>query len=106
MDNEKPKKVVGLQYTPGDGLPRVILKGSGKIADEILKERNAINSHKVIEDEELVEKLYRLPIDAEITNDLYDVVAVVLAHVFSVDQKLRDGTNDRYVFSNTGSDAQ
>lgn len=106
MDNEKPKKVVGLQYTPGEGLPRVILKGSGKIADEILKERNAINSHKVIEDEELVEKLYRLPIDAEITNDLYDVVAVVLAHVFSVDQKLRDGTNDRYVFSNTGSDAQ
>ena len=105
MSKKEIKKVVGLQYTPGDGLPKVILKGSGKIADEILNERNAINSHKVIEDEELVKKLYRLPIDAEITNDLYDVVAVVLAHVFSVNQKLKEGTNDRYVFGDTSSDA-
>lgn len=105
MDKKGPKKVVGLQYTPGEGLPKIILKGSGKIADEILNKRNAINSHKVIEDSDLVKKLYRLPIDAEITNDLYDVVAVLLAHVFSVNQKLKEGTNDRYVFGDTSSDA-
>ena len=105
MSDEKPKKVVGLQYTPGEGLPKLILKGSGKIAEEILNKRNAINSHKVIEDSELVKKLYRLPIDAEITDDLYDVVAILLAHVFSVNQKLKEGTNDRYVFGNSSSDA-
>ena len=105
MADKEIKKVVGLQYTPGEGLPKLILKGSGKIADEILSERNTLNTHKVIEDAELVKKLYRLPIDAEITNDLYDVVAVVLAHVFSINQKLKEGSNDRYVFSHSSSDA-
>lgn len=105
MSDKEIKKVVGLKYTPGEGLPTVILKGSGKIADEILKSRNALNSHKVIENDELVKKLYRLPIDAEITSDLYDVVAIVLSHVFSVNQKLKEDSNDRYVFSHTSSDA-
>jgi len=105
MTKKESKKVIGLKYAPGEGLPKIVLKGSGKIADEILQDRNSINSHRVIEDEELVKKLYRLPIDAEITSDLYDVVAVVLAHVFSVDQKLKEKTNDRYVFSDSSSDA-
>jgi len=99
MKNNDIKKVVGLKYTSGDGLPKIILKGSGKIAEGILKERNSINSHRVIEDQELLKKLYRLPIDADISSDLYDVVAVVLAHVFSVNQKLKESTNDRHVFS-------
>lgn len=99
------KKVVGVKYTPGEGLPTVILKGSGKIAEEILNKRNSVNSHKVIEDKELVEKLYRLPIDAEITRDLYEVVAIMLSHVFAVNEKLKETINDRYVFSDTSDNA-
>jgi len=105
MSESDFKKVVGLKYTPGEELPRLILKGSGKIAEEILKQRNSLNSHKVVEDKELVNKLYRLPIDAEITRDLYEVVAIILAHVFSVNEKLKETTNDRYVFSDSGDNA-
>jgi flagellar biosynthesis protein len=100
------KKVVGIQYKQGEGLPKVILKGSGAIAEEIINKRNSLNSHKVYQDKELVKKLYRLPVDAEITKDLYEIVAIVLAHVFSVNQKLKETTNDRYVFSHTSGDAE
>ena len=101
MTDGEFKKVVGLKYTPGKGLPKVIVKGSGKIAEGILKERNAINSRKVIEDKELVNNLYRIPIDAEITQDLYEVVAMVLAHVFAVNEKLKEDYNDRYIYGAT-----
>ncbi len=105
MSDSEPKKVVGLKYTPGEELPRLILKGSGHIAEEILKNRNTINSHKVVEDKDLVNKLYRLPIDAEITKDLYEVVAIILAHVFSVNEKLKEKIDDRYVFGDTSDHA-
>lgn len=103
---EENKQVVGIKYTPGEGLPRVILKGKGHIADEILRKRNLNNGQSVIRNRDLVKKLYRLPIDAEITRDLYEIVATVLAHVFSVNQKLKDTTNERYIFRDTGGDAE
>jgi type III secretion system FlhB-like substrate exporter len=36
MADHGPNKVVGLKYDPEQGLPRVILKGSGKLAEEII----------------------------------------------------------------------
>lgn len=105
-DEQKFKKVVGLQYDPQrDALPKIILKGSGRIADEILQSRNSLNSHKVVEDAELVNQLFKLPIDAEITPDLYEIVAIVLGHVFSINHKLKERNNERYVFGHSGSDA-
>jgi flagellar biosynthesis protein len=90
MAESEFKKVVGLQYEPGEGLPRVILKGSGRVAEEILRLRNSQHGVDIIKNEELVNQLYRLPMDAEITPDLYDVVALVLAHVFSVNEKAKE----------------
>ena len=106
MSESEFKKVVGLKYTPGKDLPRVILKGSGKIAEEILSDRNSIKDYKIVQNRELVNKLYRLPIDAEITEDLYEVVAIILAHIFAVNEKLKENSNDRYVFSATSDDAE
>lgn len=99
MSNSDIKKVVGLKYTPGEALPRLILKGSGKIADEILKDRNTLNSSKVVMNKDLVNKLYRLPIDAEISQDVYEVVAIILAHIFSINQKLKESIDDGHIFS-------
>lgn len=93
MTQEPPKKVVGLQYEPGVGLPQVILKGSGYLAEEILRQRNAVDGPRVIKDKELLDKLYRLPIDAEIGPDLFHLVAVLLAHVFAVEQKMKESKN-------------
>jgi len=90
---EKLTKVVGLQYEPGEGLPRVIVKGSGRVAEEILKKRPLYKGPKVFKNQQLVDKLYRLPVDAEISQDTFQLVAILLTHVFSIEEKLKN-TNE------------
>jgi type III secretion system FlhB-like substrate exporter len=43
----------------------------------------------VVRDPELVEQLYRLPMDGHIGPELFQLVATLLAHVFAIDEKLR-----------------
>ncbi len=88
-ETEPFQKVVGLQYEPGDGLPKVIVKGSGKIAEKILQKKTLRGSPKVFKNKELVDKLFRLPVDAEISRDTFQLVAILLAHVFSIEEKLK-----------------
>jgi type III secretion system FlhB-like substrate exporter len=90
MNKKELKKVVGLQYEPGKGLPRVIVKGSGCIAEELLKKRSVGSGPKVFKNKELVDKLYRLPMEAEITKDTFQLVAILLTHVFSIEEKLKN----------------
>jgi flagellar biosynthesis protein len=84
------KRVVGLRYEPGQGLPRVIVKGSGKAAEEILQRRSTQDGPLVVKDKQLLEQLYRLPMDAEIGPELFQLVAALLAHVFAVEQRLKE----------------
>ncbi len=83
------KRVVGLRYEPDDGLPEVILKGAGPLAEELLKRRTG-QRPPVVKDEALLDALYRLPIDSEIGPELFQAVAVLLAHVFAVEGKMRE----------------
>jgi flagellar biosynthesis protein len=83
------KKIVGLQYKKGDGLPRVILKGQGYVADEIIRRRSISNPQPLVKDEKLAQQLYKLPIDGEITPDLFELVAILLVHVYSVEEKMK-----------------
>ncbi|HHJ13915.1 MAG TPA: hypothetical protein ENJ79_05990 [Gammaproteobacteria bacterium] len=87
MKKDAPKKVVGLKYEPGKGLPRVIVKGSGKQAEEALALQKRPGGPPLIRDERLLESLYRLPVDGEIGPDLYELVAVLLVHVFAVEER-------------------
>ena len=84
------KKIVGLKYEHGEGLPQLILKGQGILAEEILRKRQFGNAIPVVKDKELLEKLYRLPIDSEISPDLFKIVAVMLAHVFAIDRQQKN----------------
>jgi len=84
------KKVVGLRYEPAEGLPQLIVKGSGKMAEEILRKGNAGDGPVVVKDKALLDQLFRLPMDAQIGPDLFQVVATLLAHVFAVEQKRRE----------------
>jgi len=90
-DEQVLKRVVGLRYEPGeDSLPEVILKGAGPLADELLARRSgAGNRPPVVKDEALLDALYRLPIDSAIGPELFQAVAVLLAHVFAVEAKLK-----------------
>jgi type III secretion system FlhB-like substrate exporter len=84
------KRVVGLKYEPGEGLPQVIVKGAGEMAETILRKRDPVNGPMIVKDAALVEQLYRLPMDAAIGPELFQLVAALLAHVFAVEQKLNE----------------
>ena len=84
------KKVVGLRYEPGEGLPQVVVKGSGQLADAILRKRDAVDGPVVVKDAQLLEQLYRLPMDAQIGPELFQLVAALLVHVFAIEQKLKE----------------
>jgi len=85
------KKVVGLSYNADDGLPRVILKASGEMAQQVEQEFGRHKpAHRLIEDEALATSLFRLPLESDISPDLYQLVALLLVHVYSVEAKLKD----------------
>jgi len=86
-------KVVGLAYQPGDGLPRVMLKGTGPVADELLA-RGRAEGRPVVHDGALVERLFRMPMDSEIGPELFRVVAVVLAHVIAINGRKKEESDD------------
>jgi flagellar biosynthesis protein len=88
-EKKKIDRVVGLHYEPGEGLPQVIVKGSGAQAREIIDRAKKLRGGpQVVKDEALLGKLYRLPIDAEIGPELFQLVAILLAHVFSIEKNL------------------
>jgi type III secretion system FlhB-like substrate exporter len=88
--SESIRRVVGLKYDPDDGLPQVIFKGAGPLADEILASRRARVGAHVVRNEALLQSLYRLPLDARIGPELFHVVAVILAHVFALEAQLKN----------------
>lgn len=83
------RRVVGLKYDPEEGLPQVIVKGAGPLAEEILQGRGARVRPQVVRNEALLQSLYRLPLDAQIGPELFQVVAVILAHVFALEAQLK-----------------
>ena len=83
------KRVVGLRYVPEEGLPQVILKGSGPLAEALLELRDRHVGPQVVRNEALLQSLYRLPLDSTIGPELFRVVAVILAHVFALEQKMK-----------------
>jgi flagellar biosynthesis protein len=88
------KKVVGLKYEAGEGLPQVVVKGHGPAAQEILRSRDALDGPPVLQDSALAEQLYRLPMDATIGPELFELVAALLAHVFSLEQRVEGGSDE------------
>ncbi|HQI81175.1 MAG TPA: EscU/YscU/HrcU family type III secretion system export apparatus switch protein [Deltaproteobacteria bacterium] len=92
-DRDKDKKAVALKYERGrDGAPKVAAKGRGEVAERILalaKEHGV----PVEKDSTLLEALYRLDINEEIPEELYQVVAELLAFIYRMNAlKKRGGT--------------
>ena len=90
MSDRKSKRVVGLQYTSELGLPTVVAKGVGPVADELLKGTLKVEGPRLVRDPELLDQLYRLPVDAAIDPALFQVVATVLTYVFAVNEKMKE----------------
>ena len=84
MANKGEKKAVALSYNINDTAPKVIAKGSGLVAENILKsaEKSDIPDY---EDEKLAKMLTQLDIGDSIPPELYDIVAQVLVFITDVD---------------------
>ncbi len=86
MDKNNKNKAVALKYSKDDISPKVIAKGQGVVAKNILQK--AIDENITIyEDKDLVDKLIGLDIDEQIPEELYEVVAEIIFYVYSLDSK-------------------
>jgi flagellar biosynthesis protein len=86
---EKEKVAVALKYEPEKGIPEVIAKGKGSLAElilEIAKEHGI----PIKKDSKLVKELYKLEVNEPIPPELYKAVAVVLAWAFNLNSKLKE----------------
>ena len=85
MPPDPPAQAVALAYDPDDGAPRVIAKGRGLLAEEIIARAQAAGVF-VHESPELVSLLMQVDMDARIPPELYLAVAELLAWLYRLEQ--------------------
>jgi len=86
---DKPEKAAALKYRHGkDSAPKLVAKGSGKVAEKIIEIAKA-HGIPVQEDKELVEFLSMRDLYQEIPAELYRAVAEVLAFVYSLKKNVK-----------------
>jgi type III secretion system FlhB-like substrate exporter len=91
MTDKATAKVIGLSFDIESGaVPTVVLKTAGADAAAILQaaERTDV---PIVRDPALVQTLYRVPMDAPVSRELFPVMAALIAHVLSVDGGKRGG---------------
>ena len=82
------KAAIALRYDEEvEAAPKVIAKGQGLLAEEIL-ERAATENVPVHEDPALIELMSHLNINEKIPEELYQAVAEVFAYIYRVEQKM------------------
>jgi flagellar biosynthesis protein len=93
MNPDKPESsederalAVALAYAPGDAAPKVIAKGRGLIAEEILARAQQHDIY-VHQSAELVALLMQVDLDAHIPPQLYVAVAELLAWLYRIERK-------------------
>lgn len=78
------QSAVALAYQTGDFAPRVVAKGRGLIAEQII-DRAKEHGIFVHESRELVSLLMQVDLDKDIPPDLYRVVAELLAWLYHLE---------------------
>ncbi|MGG7618835.1 FlhB-like flagellar biosynthesis protein [Robertmurraya sp. GLU-23] len=88
VEKHKRKEAVALSYEATKSeAPKVIAKGKGIVADNIL-EKAKENNIPIQEDPTLIELLSKLNINDSIPEELYQVVAEVFAFVYRTDKEV------------------
>lgn len=87
MTENRIKKAVALKYDrTRDHAPRVTAKGARKIAERII-ELAREKGIPITEDPDLVAALMKLDIEEQIPEELYKVVAEILAFAYRLNRK-------------------
>jgi flagellar biosynthesis protein len=82
-------QAVALAYHEGRSAPRVVAKGGGLVAGEIIRRAREAGVH-VHESRELVGLLMQVDLDAEIPPILYTAIAEILAWVYALEKRSPD----------------
>lgn len=85
-NDDERSLAVALAYAPGNAAPRVVAKGRGLIAEEIIR-RAQEHGVFVHESPELVTLLMQVDLDANIPPQLYIAVAELLVWLYRVEGK-------------------
>lgn len=90
MDDIK-KEAVALKYnSKKDNAPKIVAKGKGKIAENIIEVAKKSGVF-IKEDPELIQILSKIDINEEIPPKLYKAVAKILAFIYKNKEKLKEG---------------
>ncbi|XOB65754.1 EscU/YscU/HrcU family type III secretion system export apparatus switch protein [Deferribacteres bacterium DY0037] len=85
------KKAAAIRYDKDiDKVPKLVAKGQGLVADKIIAKAKEHDVH-ITEDKDLVEALSTLDLYEEIPEELYKVVAYLLAELYKINGKLKNG---------------
>lgn len=79
------KKIVGIRYEPALGAPKVTVKAAGPVAEKIVEERSRAEDLRLVKNKELLDSLFAMPLDSSIDESLFEVVAVLLVHIYTLD---------------------
>lgn len=86
MDQNDPRRgAAALSYGSGDRAPRVVAKGYGLVADQII-ERAKENGVFLHQSKEMVSLLMQVDLDRDIPPALYTAVAELLAWLYRVEK--------------------
>lgn len=83
-DNEHVREAIALAYRQTDAAPRVVAKGKGLVAEEIIA-RAREHGVFVHESPELVALLTQVDIDQHIPPQLYQAIAELLAWLYRIE---------------------
>lgn len=88
MSEHKRTEAIALNYNKEKDLaPKVVAKGKGIIAENILKKAEELNI-PVQKDPSLAELLGKLDINQAIPDELYGAVAEVFAFIYKLDRNM------------------
>lgn len=94
---------VALSYQPAqEHAPRVVAKGQGWVARQIIEIAEA-NNIEVREDSDLAQILSQVDVDSEIPLEAFTVVAEILSYVYQKNKDWPDGINPASTKESEGS---
>lgn len=86
---KKIKQAAALKYDRAkDNAPKVVASGKGYIAEKIIQ-LSRENNIPLVQDENTVQMLCSIPIDSEISEELYETVAQIIAFILEMDSKAK-----------------
>lgn len=90
MADKSVQQAVALAYRPEDGAPRVVAKGRGLLAEEIIERAKSAGVF-VHASPELVSLLMQVDLDENIPTQLYVAVAELLVWIYRLESEASAG---------------